>query len=75
YENKISQVDKNIRERVELSLLDLNSKMESVQVGAVDLMKRLEDDSNGMYLEFKNKFGSDIEVFSESFKSDINQLK
>ncbi|PRR21507.1 SpiroCoCo family coiled-coil protein [Borreliella burgdorferi] len=75
YEDKISQVDNNIRERVELSLLDLNSKMESVQSGAIDLIKRLEDDSNGIYLEFKGKFGADIEVFSESFKGDINQLK
>ncbi|APS98704.1 hypothetical protein Bmayo_02560 [Borreliella mayonii] len=75
YEDKISQVDNNIRERVDLSLLDLNSKMESVQVGAIDLIKRLEDDSNGIYLEFKSKFGADIELFSESFKGDINQLK
>ncbi|AJA90319.1 membrane protein [Borreliella chilensis] len=75
YEDKISQVDKNIRERVELSLLDLNSKMEGVQLDATALMKRLEDDSNGLYLEFKNKFVSDIELFSESFKDDINKLK
>ena len=74
YDNKINQFNNDIRERIELSLDDANSRMESVESNVKTLLDDLEEDSNKIYLEFKTKVKGDIDKFSDSVFSRMNDI-
>ncbi|WP_025406569.1 SpiroCoCo family coiled-coil protein [Borrelia hermsii] len=74
YDSRINQFDKGIRERIESSLKDANSKIEGVQGSVKMLLDDLEDDSNRIYVEFKEKVKGDINSFSENVFSRISDI-
>ncbi|BDU62812.1 membrane protein [Candidatus Borrelia fainii] len=74
YDSKINQFDKDIRDRIESSLKDANSRIESVQGGVRTLLDDLEEDSNRIYVEFKERVKGDIDSFSENVFSRMNDV-
>ncbi|UPA16369.1 hypothetical protein bcCo53_000510 [Borrelia coriaceae] len=74
YDSKINQFDKEIRDRIDGSLKDANSRIESVQGGVRMLLDDLEDDSNRIYVEFKEKVKEDIGSFSNDIFSRMNDI-
>ncbi|UER67678.1 hypothetical protein LKV13_02595 [Borrelia sp. BU AG58] len=72
YDSKINQFNKDIRERIESSLDNANSRMESVEINVRTLLDDLEGDSNKIYFDFKTKVEGDIDKFSESIFSRMN---
>ncbi|AMR75335.1 SpiroCoCo family coiled-coil protein [Borrelia hermsii] len=74
YDSRINQFDKGIRERIESSLKDANSKIEGVQGSVKTLLDDLEDDSNRIYVEFKEKVKGDINSFSENVFSRMSDI-
>ncbi|QMU99282.1 hypothetical protein F0310_02525 [Borrelia sp. A-FGy1] len=74
YDNKINQFNNDIRERIEISLDDANSRMESVENNVKTLLDDLDEDSNKIYVEFKTKVEGDIDKFSESVFSRMNKI-
>ncbi|WP_421622694.1 hypothetical protein R5397_01810 [Borrelia sp. MN22-0132] len=74
YDTRINQFDKDIRDRIESSLKDANSRIESVQCGIRTLLDDLEEDSNRIYVEFKERVKGDIDSFSDNVFSRMNDV-